>query len=473
MNPSASIATRPSLPGSPVLEDLVEELTNRIQAGEAVDLEAWIAQHPAHADALRDLLPALQVLAGLSGSGAGHPSEPEASATETRTLGDFRLLREVGRGGMGIVYEAEQLSLGRRVALKVLPFAATMDPRHLQRFHNEARAAAGLHHTNIVPVFAVGCERSVHFYAMQFIEGQTLAQLIADQKSRDRQGAERGAETVAYDGAAKPLPHGRGSTAVAAATTQRAPRDAAYFRRVAEWGIQAAEALDYAHQMGIVHRDVKPANLIVDPTGRLWVTDFGLAQVQSDVRVTMTGDLVGTLRYMSPEQALAKRVVIDHRTDVYSLGVTLYELLTLRPAYSGQDRQELLRQIAFEEPARLRRLNKAIPAELETIVLKAMEKNPQDRYATARELADDLERYRRDEPIRAKRPGLLARGQKWARRHKPLIWAAAVCLLVTITAFIGSVGWIMGDRAARQREAEAKVRDALDAAVPGLRQGNP
>src|SRR5262249_1133129 len=161
-----------------------------------------------------------------------------------------------------------------------------------------------------------------------------------------------------------------------AAATARAPRDAASFRRIAEWGIQAAEALDCAHQVGIIHRDIKPANLMVDGSGRLWVTDFGLAQVQSDTRLTMTADLAGTRRYMSPEQRLAKRVVIDHRCDIYSLGATLYELLTLQPPVTGDDRQELLRQIAFEEPAALRRLDRRIPAELETIVLKAMEKNP-------------------------------------------------------------------------------------------------
>src|SRR5205085_1769628 len=155
--------------------------------------------------------------------------------------------------------------------------------------------------------------------------------------------------------------------------------------------------------------------------GRLWVTDFGLAQVQSDARLTMTGDLVGTLRYMSPEQALAKRVVIDHRTDVYSLGATLYELLTLRPAYGGSDRQELLRQIAFEEPKAPRRVNKAIPAELEAIVLKAMEKNPQERYATAKELADDLRRWLDGRLIRARRPTPVQRAQKWLRRHPAVV----------------------------------------------------
>jgi serine/threonine protein kinase len=155
--------------------------------------------------------------------------------------------------------------------------------------------------------------------------------------------------------------------------------------------------------LGVIHRDIKPANLLVDRRGHLWVTDLGLAQVQSDPRLTLTGDLVGTLRYMSPEQALAKRVAIDYRTDVYSLGATLYELLTLEPAFIGTDRQELLRLIAFEEPRPPRRLNRAIPKELETIVLKAMAKAPQDRYATAQELADDLERFVRDEPVKARR----------------------------------------------------------------------
>jgi WD40 repeat protein len=327
---------------------------------------------------------------------------------------------------MGVVYEAEQVSLGRRVALKVLPFAATMDPRHLQRFHNEARAAAGLHHTNIVPVYGVGCERGVHYYAMQFIDGRTLADIIAQPQGVPSADVPTTAEAEAAASAPTVPP--------AAQATSAAPHDAAYFCQVAEWGAQAAEALDCAHQMGVVHRDVKPANLLVDAVGRLWVTDFGLAQVQSDSRLTMTGDLVGTLRYMSPEQALAKRVVIDHRTDVYSLGATLYELLTLRPAYMGNDRQELLGQIAFEEPVPPRRVNKNVPAELEIVVVKAMEKNPADRYATAQELADDLRRWLEDRPIQARRPTRTQRVRKWARRNPALLWAAAIAGLVILTA---------------------------------------
>jgi serine/threonine protein kinase len=186
--------------------------------------------------------------------------------------------------------------------------------------------------------------------------------------------------------------------------------------------------LEYAHQLGIVHRDIKPANLLIEQSSlithdslRLWITDFGLAHCQSQAGLTMSGDLVGTLRYMSPEQALAQRLLIDHRTDVYSLGATLYELLALESAYRGMDRQELLRQIAFEEPRPPRRRNKAIPAELEIIVLKAMEKNPADRYERAQELADDLRCFLEDRPIRAQRPSPMQRMRKWSRRHRPIV----------------------------------------------------
>src|SRR5262249_55204694 len=180
-------------------------------------------------------------------------------------------------------------------------------------------------------------------------------------------------------------------------------------------------------------------NLMIEGRGQLWVTDFGLARIQSEASLTATGDLVGTLRYMSPEQAQVRRVPIDHRTDVYSLGATLYEMLTLQPAFDGSDRQEVLRQIAFEEPRPPRRANRAIPAELETIVLKALEKNPADRYATAQELADDLERFLKDEPIRARRPPLGLRLRKWGRRHRAVVanLAAALLTLLLVGVFLG------------------------------------
>jgi tetratricopeptide (TPR) repeat protein len=353
------------------------------------------------------------------------------------------------------------------VALKVLPFAAALDSRQLQRFKNEAQAAAQLHHTNIVPVFGVGCERGVHYYAMQFIDGQTVAALIAQLRQQNapaptsvKPSKPVGEPTVAYTPTY--VTSAAPSTVQAAAvSTQHSVRSAAYFRTVARLGVQAAEALDHAHQLGVVHRDVKPANLLVDERGTLWVTDFGLAHVQSQAGLTMSGDLVGTLRYMSPEQALAQRVVIDHRTDVYSLGATFYELLTLQPAFGGTDRQELLRQIAFEEPKPPRRLNRAIPAELEVITLKALEKNPAERYATARELADDLERFLRDEPIRARRPTLLQRARKWSRRHRPVVWSAAVVLLLVLVLGGGSWLWWAQRRAALEGEVKAAVAESL------------
>jgi Flp pilus assembly protein TadD/serine/threonine protein kinase len=453
----------------------LEDYLAAAEAGTAPPREEFLARHPELAEDLDACLAALRFIGRAAEAPRAVAAEvagaepPDAAAGQ---LGDFRLIREVGRGGMGVVYEAEQISLGRRVALKVLPFAATMDPRQLQRFHNEARAAASLDHPHIVHVHAVGCERAVHFYAMQFIEGQTLAAMIAD--LRRAGGKPVAVEAQATTPHVPDAPAPAADTAPhAAASTQRGPRDRAYFRRAAELGVQAAEALDHAHALGVVHRDVKPANLLVDGHGGLWVTDFGLAHIQSDARLTMTGDLVGTLRYMSPEQALAKRVVIDHRTDVYSLGATLYELLTLEPAFAGSDRQELLRQIAFEEPKPPRRVNKAIPGELETIVLKAMEKNPAERYATAKELADDLRRWLEDKSIRARPPSPLQRMRKWGRRHRPAVTAAAVALVSVLVALGAGAGWLLGDRTARQREAEGKVEEALAAAEPGLRQGNP
>src|SRR5262249_5988298 len=192
----------------------------------------------------------------------------------------------------------------------------------------------------------------------------------------------------------------------------------------------------------------KPANLLLDSGGRLWVTDFGLAQVRhGEASLTMTGDLVGTLRYMSPEQALAKRVVIDHRTDIYSLGVTLYELLAGQPAVRGQTREEILRQIVFGEPKPLRQWDRAIPRDLETIILKAMAQEPERRYATAQELADDLRHWLEDRPIRARRPPLRARLARWGRRHPPLVAAATAVVILAALMLAGSIGWAANERA--------------------------
>jgi len=348
-------------------------------------------------------------------------------------LGDFQLLREVGRGGMGVVYEAEQISLRRRVALKVLPFAAAIDARHLQRFRTEAMAAANLQHENIVPVYAVGTERGVHYYAMRFIDGQSLAEVVAS-----RRGAAAGPDDATgpyLANAEVPTVPDATAPAPASGSTGRELPARKYHRWVADIGRQAALALEHAHQSGIVHRDIKPANLLLDSAGKPWVADFGLAQVSTaDAGLTLTGEILGTLRYASPEQALAKPGLIDHRSDVYSLGATLYELLTLQLMFAGVTRLALLRQIAESEPIPLRQLDRSIPAELETIVLKAVAKEPADRYPTAAAFADDLQRFLDDRPILARRPTVREKAVKWLRRHPTY---TAVGVLVLVLAAVG------------------------------------
>ncbi len=466
---------------------VLQEYRQAVEAGDKPDRQELLGRHPRIAaelaacldalDFVHDVAPrlyekpnqaaALEARAALSAPGALSPAE----VLQATPLGDFRIRREIGRGGMGVVYEAEQISLGRRVALKVLPFAAALDAKQLQRFHNEATAAAQLHHQNIVPIYAVGAERGVHYYAMQYIEGQTVAAIIGELRrvsGRPEDGSKNGlpenelpknnlpengmpengvpestqdARAVVPAPAAGPPPALDVSLAltasatppVAAASTENSHRSPAYFRTAAQLGVQAAETLEHAHQIGVIHRDIKPANLLVDVRGNLWITDFGLAQIHGDDQLTLTGDLVGTLRYMSPEQSWAKRVPVDHRADIYSLGVTLYEMLTLQPAFTGQDRPELLRQIAFEEPRPPRRINQALPLELETIVLKAMAKNPAERYASGQEFADDLRRFLEDKPIRARRPTPWQRLKKWARRHRAVVTAAVVSALAALT----------------------------------------
>jgi serine/threonine protein kinase len=468
----------------PAVEALVTEVADqfveRLKAGEQPDVEEYARRYPENATVLRQVLTALQIVRLCGSAGAAEGKLTSASGMEN-CLGDYRLLREVGRGGMGVVYEAEQISLKRRVALKVLPLAPALDARQLQRFKNEAQAAACLHHTNIVPVHAVGSERGLHYYAMQFIDGQTLAEVIAQLRcvagkrvSEPEDGSIPPPSTAGAKAqeprpvSLEPLASAQTAVVEASGTlatvleTGGSVTQAAFFRTVARLGLQAAEALEHAHQMGVVHRDIKPANLLVDVRGNLWVTDFGLAQLPTDARLTMTGDLLGTLRYMSPEQALAQRGVVDHRTDVYSLGVTLYELLTLEPAFPGSDRNALLHQIANDDPRAPRRVNKAIPADLETIVGKAVTKEPEGRYATAQDMADDLRRFLEDKPVRARRPSARQRLAKWARRHRAVVRAGVVVLILALVGMTSSFALIWKQtRATDKALVHARAMQAL------------
>jgi serine/threonine protein kinase len=426
------------------LADVLLAYIEACEEGTEPDREIFIAAHSEFKDDLAEFFAGRDEVERLIGPvlepGILPPEEP---ASALGLLGDFRLIREIGRGGMGLVYEAQQLSLRRQVALKVLPFAASVDPRRLQRFQNEAAAAAHLRHENIVPVYAVGCERGVHYYAMQFVEGQSLAALLSELRAADESPA-----GLSYS-----------TEAVAQLTTERRSGNPAYFDWVAGLTRQAALALDHAHETGVVHRDIKPGNLLLDTRGQLWVADFGLALVAGDSGLTVTGELLGTLRYASPEQALGRRGIVDHRSDIYSLGATLYEMLTLQPPFDGIDRHELLRQISEATPPNPRSIAPSIPLTLETIVLKALRKEPADRYSTAQEFAADLQRFLERRPVLARPPSAGEQFRMWARRH-PAAFLTFGLMSVMLT--VGSVitAALVGTEQERTRAAQNRAEDA-------------
>ncbi|HTU18085.1 MAG TPA: serine/threonine-protein kinase [Gemmataceae bacterium] len=408
------------------LDLVAEEFAERCRRGEQPSVSEYLTRYPQWADELRELLPAAAMMEELRRHKRGACAVADHEALER--LGDYRIVREIGRGGMGIVYEAVQESLGRHVALKVLPRHSLLDPKKLARFQREAQAAAALHHSNIVPVFGVGEHEGLHYYVMQLIPGQGLHEVLAQmrQQGRDRNGTE--AESA-------PL------------------RSRLSVREVARLGVQVADALDYAHNHGTLHRDVKPANILLDSQGTVWLTDFGLAKLAEQNNLTSTGDLVGTLQYLAPESLNSQT---DARSDVYSLGLTLYELLTLAPPFPESNPARLLQQVSMREPARPRKLNPAIPRDLETVILKAIAREPAHRYQTACELADDLRCFLDDRPIRARRLRVDERLLRWYRHNRVVAGLLAALVLVFLTGFIG-VTWKWREAEnALQREAEQR-----------------
>jgi hypothetical protein len=410
------------------LDRIVESFVRRIRVGEEPEIREYLTRFPEHAAEIEELFPTIRELESLGAESLDGETDATARAPMEAApeLGDYRILSEIGRGGMGVVYEAEQLSLGRHVALKVLPGPSCANQETLERFRREAQSVARLHHTNIVPVYEVGAENGIHYYAMQFVRGRSLREVLVDLRALRSDGGDAPAEL-----------------------TTTSVRDHAYWLEIARIGEQVADALHYAHEEGVLHRDIKPANIILDARGTAWVADFGLAKSRDHDLLTGSGTPPGTIPYMAPERFEGSE---GPRSDVYGLGVTLYELLTLRRAFEGTDPLQVLRRIQSQDPPRPRRLAPRIPRDLETIVLKAMVRDPRQRYASAAELGEDLGRFRKGETIRARRSGPMERARKWARRRP----AAAALTAVSLLALLGVLGGALW-HTQRLREALSRL----------------
>jgi eukaryotic-like serine/threonine-protein kinase len=472
---------------------VVESFLNRFRRGERPALTDLIARHPELAGQVGELIPTLVELEQLGGSrGDVNPSSGHRTGSRKlgdegplpKRLGDYVILRRIGARGMGVVYEAERESLGSRVALKVMHPRFRADSNYLRRFHTEARLAAGLHHTNIVSVFNYGEQDGVCYYAMQFIQGEPLNHVLADiRRLRDEctnanglvdpdsiltnaavdaslapsaaltgllTGRFASTPTVTYPiEACEPASSVRLGTAATASVPAQpivAEQPSStlgssslggsgklrYFREIACVGALVAEALEYAHRRGVLHRDIKPSNLLLDALGNIWVSDFGLAKLEEGADPTQSRELVGTLRYMAPERF---RSTSDRRGDIYSLGATLYELLALRPAFEDSDQIRLLDRIRNDPPVPPRQLDRNIPRDLETIVLKALAKDPDDRFGSAGELANELRRFIEGRPIRSRPVSFVERFWRWCKRDPWLAGAnIAAAFLATVFA---------------------------------------
>jgi len=472
------------------IEKLADSFMASFRAGQRPSIDAYVEQYPELAGELRSLIAALIVLERNAPRRIRPDHLPIESnvARSPREIGEFTIVREIGRGGMGVVYEAVQQSLGRHVALKVLSSGSLLNPTHLERFRLEARSAGRLHHNHIVPVFGVGESDGVHFYAMQFIAGQSLDQVIAalcklrpgrfdqarpvanhelTESVRQSMSPGQSAYESEYgrhaDGADR-APPATTRTIPAENTDQASPQNVTgqlssgstgrpFYESVARVGLQVSEALAYAHGEGILHRDIKPSNLLLDVKGNTWITDFGLVKAEDTQSLTETGDFVGTLRYMAPERLEGWS---DRRSDLYSLGATLYELLTLRPFFEMANRAQLVDYIQHKQPEAPTKIDPAIPRDLETIVLKALAKEPGSRYHSAEEMADDLRRFLEDKPILARRSTPAEQFVRWCRRNRLVASLSAIAAAALLAGTIGS-SW-QALRATRAEQlAEARL----------------
>jgi serine/threonine protein kinase/WD40 repeat protein len=418
------MVTRPVEPDHPPEDELefaslIDELADRIHSGNTIPWDDLRRDHPQWIERIEKLMPMIRILANGSETDNRQRESDETVHVDTR-LGDYRLIRQVGRGGMGVVYEALEVPLQRRVAIKLLATDLVESDRARIRFENEALAAARLKHPNLVPVYTIGELDGRLYYSMPFINGMTLSDL------RDLTKKRYG--TVAPEACSPQFTGGRDWQE--------------YVHEVARIGQQIAMALDAAHESGVIHRDIKPSNIMIEPNGHVWILDFGLARLESQHSMTETGEILGTLRYMSPERLMnSSDARLDRRTDVYSLGATLYELLALAPPYAEYPQATLVRAIASSSPQCLSKVRPEVPSGLVRVIEKAMERDPRDRYSSCAEFAEDLKRFIQGEQVKATKTPWLTRTKRYVQSHPIQFVAASIATALLVTIVASAITW--------------------------------
>ena len=430
------------------MEAALADYFDRLDRGERVDVSELAAIYPGCESELRRFQNHERKLRGAMAVVAPSPEDGGVGTAPRdnlagRTLGDFRLRRVIGRGGMGIVWEAEQLSLGRTVALKLLPSGLCDDPRHRFRFHNEARILAQLEHPHIVGVIAVGEESDAYFFAMQYIDGITVDDLIriwGIEAANSDAETRLGAALVDTDADDQPPPVNTPLTGESLPWISLPVERHERYNTSARIAAEVADGLAHAHECGVLHRDVKPSNVLLDKAGTARLSDFGLARMCGNATLTATGTMLGTLRYASPEQLRGTPTALDERSDVYSLGVMLWEMVADKRLFAAEDRNSIISHVLNVEAPRPSSLEAKVPRDLETIIARALAKEPADRYASARDFGDDLRRFLDGRPINARPISLAERTFRWANRNRYLTASALGSLIVlAVISMLASV----------------------------------
>ena len=437
------------------LAEILADFEAELREGHRPSVSAWAVRYPEHSDSIQRLFPGLMLMEHTAQElPQGHRERPLPSQ-----IGSFPILRELGHGGMGVVYLALDEPLSRRVALKVFQKYGNTDQRFLERFFREARAAARLNHPHIVPIFETGQEQGIPFYTMQYIEGPTLEDCLVELRRAPSSGAlrrggpeisklvERLREPVARDLETGPEPFPLG------------------WRECSRIGREVGAALAHAHERGILHRDIKPANILLDHRGHAWVNDFGLCHWEGETAMTEEGEIVGTLKYMAPEQLEGEP---DERSDIYGLGLVLYELATGKEAFSETRRARLVKQITTTDPVRPRKVEPNLPRDLETIILKATAKLPSERYGTVQALVRDLEAFEGGRPIAARPPSAWYLASLLIKRQKLL---ASVVLFFLAASAVLTTLYLQSLRTEREQRTAGEYNARLTAAEAALHSG--